>query len=32
MLACLDVYSVAMFAKGKLCDQDWENKISKESK
>lgn len=28
----MDVYSVAVFAKGKLCDQNWENKISRESK
>lgn len=32
MLACLEVYSVAGFAKGKLCDQSWENKISRRTK
>lgn len=31
MLACLDVYSVAVFAKGKLSGQNWEKRISKES-
>lgn len=32
MLACLNVDSFALFAKGKLCGQNWKNKISTESK
>lgn len=32
MLACVDVYSVAMFVKGKLFEQSWDTKTSKKSK